>query len=185
MQRMSWPSPASPRSPRLLQRAPVAVVLARQPRCHHPPHTRPAPTSAKTAKSSPTSGLFPNPPRSPTLPAPHCSMRSLILTGAEQHSINAVRYTRAFFLDSETAINPYAAYAQVIRGPPGSQEGGYEGVLDFNSLVKVVNAVQVLRFSGRPEWSGDIEAGILDWAGKYLGWLQASQQGQKAESATE
>jgi len=95
-------------------------------------------------------------------------MRSLILTGAEQHSINAVQYTRAFFLDSETAINPNAAYAQVIRGPPGSQEGGYEGVLDFNSLVKVVNAVQVLRFSGRPEWSGDIEAGILDWAGKYL-----------------
>jgi len=67
----------------------------------------------------------------------------------------------------------------------GVKRVGYEGVLDFNSLVKAVNAVQVLRFSGRPEWSGDIEAGILDWAGKYLGWLQASQQGQKAESATE
>lgn len=41
------------------------------------------------------------------------------ITGTAEHASNAVRYIRTFFLDEETAINPSAAYAQVIRGHQG------------------------------------------------------------------
>ena len=85
-------------------------------------------------------------------------------------------------MDPDTGINPSAAYAQVIRGPPGNQQGGYEGVLDFRSLVRVVNAVQVMRAMNSPEWTSDVEEGLKEWATQYLDWLQNSTQGQKAQS---
>lgn len=89
-----------------------------------------------------------------------------VLTGSRQYSTNAVQYIKTFFLDPETGINPNAKYAQVIRGPPGDEEGGHERVLDFRGLVKVLNTVQVLRAANSPEWTGEVERAMQDWAGR-------------------
>ena len=105
-----------------------------------------------------------------------------IITGSSHYSTNAVAYIRTLLLDFETGINPSAAYAQVIRGPPFDQQGGFEGVLDFRALVKVVNAVQLLRATSTSDWDAEVEQGLNDWATKYLAWLQGSQQGAKARS---
>ncbi len=58
-------------------------------------------------------------------------------------------------------------------------------MLHVRSLVKVVNATQVLRASGSPDWTEDLEGSMRDWVGRHLGWLQDSQHGQKAQSATQ
>ena len=105
-----------------------------------------------------------------------------VLTGTQSYSANAVQYIKVFFLDAETAINPEMDFAQVVRGPPGDQRGEYIGILDFRSIVKVVNAVQILKRSASPDWTGEVEGAFQAWTAKYLDWLMTSPQGQKAGS---
>ena len=46
--------------------------------------------------------------------------------------------------------------------------------------MKIVNAVQVLHAPGSTDWPGVMVEGMMDWAGRYLYWLQASQQGSES-----
>jgi hypothetical protein len=104
------------------------------------------------------------------------------LTSTQSYADNTISFIKTLFLDHTTAINPNANYAQVIRGPPGNQTGTFTGILDFRGLVNVVNAVLVLRETGSQGWAG-YDEGMREWAGKYLGWLQGSDQGKQASDA--
>ena len=61
--------------------------------------------------------------------------------------------------------------------------GQYLGVLDFRAMVKVVNAVQVLRLSNAPAWTPEIDAAMTAWVKQYTNWVETSAIGVKASNA--
>jgi hypothetical protein len=106
------------------------------------------------------------------------------ITRSQTYSDNVLSSIRTMFIDPETAIKPNARYAQVVRGLPGDQEGGYEGVLDFRGLVGVANAVMVMRgLEVEVEGWKNVDERLKWWVGEYLGWLQSSVQGKNASEA--
>lgn len=103
-------------------------------------------------------------------------------TKSESYSKNAASFIDTFFLDSKAGINPELSYGQVIRGP-GIQQGQYLGILDFRGMVKVVNAIQLLKAAGSPDWTSVRDNNMNSWAEKYMNWLQTSSQGKKGATA--
>ncbi|ORY29370.1 alginate lyase-domain-containing protein [Naematelia encephala] len=93
-------------------------------------------------------------------------------TGSQSYAANAITYIRTMFIQEETAINPNGMYGQFIRGPPGNQTGSYESIFDFRSLVKVVNAIQILKAGNMSE---EVEDGMRAWAAKYRSWLEENE----------
>lgn len=98
------------------------------------------------------------------------------------YSTSAVNFIRKFFLDAKQGMKPEIQFGQVVRGP-GEQYGQYLGILDFRGMVKVANAVGVLRASGAKEWTADVDKQLKDWATKYTTWLRTSVIGKKGNEA--
>ena len=103
-------------------------------------------------------------------------------TNKPTYSTSATSFIRKFFLDPKTGMNPQVKYGQVIRGP-GDQDGQYLGILDFRGMVKVANAVRVLKASGAKEWDSATDKQLKDWASKYAAWLRTSVIGKKGNDA--
>ncbi|QRV76009.1 alginate lyase [Ceratobasidium sp. AG-Ba] len=106
-----------------------------------------------------------------------------VASGSDSYAKNAASFINTFFLSDRTRMNPDAEYGQVVRGPPGTQAGSYMGVLDMRGMVKVVNAVLVLRESKSQHWTPDIDAKMVAWASQYIKWVESSAAGKKAARA--
>lgn len=104
---------------------------------------------------------------------------SFALNGSLANSQNAVSAIETFFFNPETAMKPNMDYGQVIRGP-GRQVGSYMGVLDTRGIVKLVNAVLVLRATRSPHWTTDKDRQMRAWASQYERWLITSTIGRKS-----
>lgn len=104
---------------------------------------------------------------------------SFALNGSLDGSLNAVRFIDTFFLNPETAMTPNMNYGQVVRGP-GEQVGSFMGVLDTRGIVKVINAVLVLRASQSPHWTADRDQRLRAWASQYDHWMMTSSIGRKS-----
>ncbi|KAG9103220.1 hypothetical protein FRC06_011760, partial [Ceratobasidium sp. 370] len=87
-----------------------------------------------------------------------------VASGSTSNAKNAAFFIDKFFLDGNTRMNPHVGYGQVVRGPPGAQPGSYMGVLDMRGLVKVVNAVLVLRESNSEYWTREMDMKMIGWA---------------------
>ena len=94
---------------------------------------------------------------------------------------NAAQFIDVFFLRSSTGMNPTLDWGQTVRGP--SQHGSYMGVLDFRVLIKVVNAVQILRLSRSPHWSKARDTQMVKWANTYLEWLETNEVGKRPKKS--
>ena len=105
-----------------------------------------------------------------------------VFNGADSYAQAVVSVLQRFFLDPNHGIDPSINFGQVIRGP-GKQVGQYLGVLDFRAMVKVVNAVQVLRLSNAPAWTPEIDAAMTAWIKQYTNWVETSAIGVKASNA--
>jgi hypothetical protein len=101
------------------------------------------------------------------------------LTNDTAHAKRAVRLIQTWFLDPRTGVKPRLTYGQVVRGP-GSQEGGYTGILDWRMLIKVVNAVVVLRSNDAEAWNSVLATAMAKWASDYVDWLTTSAEGRRA-----
>ncbi|EUC53702.1 alginate lyase [Rhizoctonia solani AG-3 Rhs1AP] len=106
-----------------------------------------------------------------------------VASGSKLYEKSAVDFINAFFLDNKSRMNPKVEFGQVVRGPPGTQAGSYMGVLDMRSLVKVVNAVLVLRETQSSYWTQDLDVKMKTWATQYVQWVEASSVGKKAARA--
>ncbi|QRV90823.1 alginate lyase [Ceratobasidium sp. AG-Ba] len=106
-----------------------------------------------------------------------------IASGSDSYAKNAASFISTFFLNDRTRMNPDAEYGQVVRGPPGTQAGSYMGVLDMRGMVKVANAILVLRESKSRHWTPDMDAKMVAWASQYVKWVESSQVGKKAARA--
>ncbi|KAF7300876.1 Chondroitin AC/alginate lyase [Mycena kentingensis (nom. inval.)] len=100
-------------------------------------------------------------------------------SGSSVYSQNAVKFLKTWFLDAETGMNPNMRYAQMNRGP-GGQEGAYTGVLDLRNMAKIASGILLLRKSKNPDWTADLDAGIVAWCSRYLDWLGSSASGKQA-----
>lgn len=105
-----------------------------------------------------------------------------VLSGSHDYARTAVQFIQDFFLDSKNGMHPRVAYGQVIRGP-GTQNGQYLGIIDLRGMVKVVNAVQIMRAAKEPAWTSALDTQMTNWAAQYVKWMQSDSLGQKALSA--
>ncbi|KDQ49492.1 hypothetical protein JAAARDRAFT_165561 [Jaapia argillacea MUCL 33604] len=96
-----------------------------------------------------------------------------VLTGDNQYSANAAKFINTWFLDPATAMNPNLNYAQVHRGP-GVQNGSHTGLLDLKCMVKVVNAVLILRDGKSSDWTTQLDTAFVTWGNKYIPWLETN-----------
>ncbi|KAJ7868487.1 chondroitin AC/alginate lyase [Mycena leptocephala] len=92
------------------------------------------------------------------------------------YSQNIVKFVNAWFLDSQTGMNPNLNYAQMERGPNG-QVGTHTGVLDLKSFVKIVSGILILRLRKCTDWTDDIDAQMVAWTQKYITWLETNKLG--------
>jgi hypothetical protein len=107
---------------------------------------------------------------------------SYAFKGSPAYSRNVVTFLRTFFLDPKSGMNPNMNYGQLVRGPgKAGQSGTFTGILDLRGVVKVVNAVLVLRALKAQEWMV-IDGRMREWMEKYMGWLENSSLGQNTAS---
>ncbi|KAI0778069.1 chondroitin AC/alginate lyase [Trametes elegans] len=99
------------------------------------------------------------------------------------YSQNVARFIDTFFLTPATAMNPNMNYGQQVRGPgKDHQMGSYTGIIDLRSIVKVVNAIQIMKAAASPDWTSAREKTMSDWMQTYASWLQNSALGKEAAS---
>ncbi|KAI0068276.1 chondroitin AC/alginate lyase [Artomyces pyxidatus] len=105
------------------------------------------------------------------------------LAGAQSASYQqeAASVLDTFFISPSTAMRPHMNFGQIVRGPgKKGQQGTFTGVLDMRGLVRVINAVMVLRATGGTAWTAQREAGFKAWVTSYVSWLEQSPIAIKA-----
>jgi hypothetical protein len=108
-----------------------------------------------------------------------------VITGSSQYATNAASWINTWFVANNTYMNPNLNYAQVVRGPgPTANIGRNEGVLDLKCMVKIVNAVLVLRAGNAPCWTSEIDEGLVAWTESYIRWLTSSPIALSEAAAT-
>ena len=107
-------------------------------------------------------------------------------TRPSQYATNVASWINTWFLANDTYMNPNPNYAQVVRRPgPTSSIGMHTGVLDLKCMVRVINAVLVLRAGNVPAWTSAIDSGLVAWTKSYIGWLTTNQIALAEVAATE
>ena len=107
-------------------------------------------------------------------------------TRSSQYATNVASWINTWFLANDTYMNPNPNYAQVVRRPgPTSSIGMHTGVLDLKCMVRVINAVLVLRAGNVPAWTSAIDSGLVAWTKSYIGWLTTNQIALAEVAATE
>lgn len=79
-------------------------------------------------------------------------------------------------------MSPALKYGQLIRGP-GQNKGQFLGVLDFRGMVKVVNAIQLLKATDSPDWTATRDKNMNAWTQQYITFLQNDSIGKEAQQA--
>lgn len=106
-----------------------------------------------------------------------------ILANDNTYCKRAVLFLETFFIDPTTKMNPNVDYGQIVRGVgPAGREGTFTGILDNRNLVKVVNAVSLLREIKALDWTSDLDDSMRVWMQKYVDWLVKSDIGKKTAS---
>jgi hypothetical protein len=92
-------------------------------------------------------------------------------------------FLETFFVSEATKMNPNVNFGQVVRGPgQAGSTGTFTGVLDLRGLVKVTNAVMIMKSTNSPHWTSDLAGALTSWAGEYSKWLLSSSIGRTAAS---
>ncbi|KAJ3848809.1 chondroitin AC/alginate lyase [Lentinula lateritia] len=100
-----------------------------------------------------------------------------LISGNRQYLKAAINILNTFFLDQDTKMNPNMDFGQVIRGP-GNNVGTFTGPLDMRGLVKVMNAIMILKRSNSTDWTSELDQQMQSWMSHYLDWLQNSEIGK-------
>lgn len=101
-----------------------------------------------------------------------------IISRERRYADHALKHLRAWFLNSDTLMNPNLQCAQAIHG---RTTGRGTGIIDTIHLVEVARSIPHLCRSGT--LTEDEENGIKGWFAKYLDWLTTSKNGQEERDA--
>lgn len=90
----------------------------------------------------------------------------------EKYADKATEIISHWFLDPKTKMNPHLEYGQAI---PGIVEGRGIGIIETGSLLKVINAIELLKGSIAVAKMPMHE--VRKWFADYNDWLLTSQKG--------
>jgi hypothetical protein len=93
-------------------------------------------------------------------------------TGDERYAVKAGQFTRTWFLDAATRMNPNLEHAQAI---PGVNNGRGIGIIEANRLGVVADSLALL--DGSSAWTTEDRAAFTAWLGEYYHWLTTSPNG--------
>jgi hypothetical protein len=101
------------------------------------------------------------------------------LTGHEEYADKGTALIWAWCCDSVTRTNPTMEFAQ---SRPGDSNGSPAGIIETRDLIKVVDAVRILK----PSYAmTDMVTGkVVKWFNNYTHWLQNSTFGRIEAGAT-
>lgn len=95
-----------------------------------------------------------------------------LLTGDKKYAAKAADHMRAWFVDSETKMNPHMLYAQAIWG---RHTGRGIGLIDAYHLVEVARSARILIENGMiPEQQA---SQIKGWFTEFQQWMTTHQYG--------
>jgi len=100
------------------------------------------------------------------------------LTHDVKYIKQAEKHIKAWFIDSETRMNPNLQYAQAIKGVT---TGRGIGIIDTIQLMEVAQGIMTME--GSAELDKDVVAGAKAWFGQYLQWLTTSRYGKDEMNA--
>ncbi len=95
-----------------------------------------------------------------------------LLTGEKKYAQHAVKHLKAWFVDSQTLMNPHLLYAQAIKGV---NTGRGIGIIDAISLIEVVKSIEILQKS--PYLTKTDADKIKQWFSTFLNWLKTHPYG--------
>ena len=101
-----------------------------------------------------------------------------MITRNRDYATQAALHLRAWFIDSQTKMNPSLQYAQAISGVTS---GRGTGIIDTVHLIEVTRAAMHLERSGTLSAS-EMKA-LRAWFAQYLNWMQTSKNGHDEEIA--
>ena len=101
------------------------------------------------------------------------------VTGRSAYGAHAVAHLDRFFLDPATQMTAHLTYAQLRIGHNGNH-GTPTGLIELKDVYHYLDALRLLHRQGVlcDQRLGQFQ----DWAGHYLDWLQASDQGRAARA---
>jgi hypothetical protein len=101
-----------------------------------------------------------------------------VLTGDDKSVRHAVKHLKAWFVDSETKMNPNLLYGQAIKG---KATGRSTGVIDTIHLVEVARGALIMSRSSAFA-AKDFEE-VKGWFREYLKWLTTHSYGTEERAA--
>ncbi len=90
----------------------------------------------------------------------------------EHYAVKAAAWLRAWFLHSETRMNPHLNFAQ---GVPGVMDGSLWGIIDTWAWPAIVDAVRLIEPS--TAWTEEDGDQLAAWFDEYQTWLRTSELG--------
>ena len=97
---------------------------------------------------------------------------AFILTGEKKYSSAAIRHLRAWFINTDTHMNPNLKFGQAIKG---RVTGRGIGIIDTIHLVEIARSVEMLeKYQGI---GGDDLHAIKNWFSAYLEWMTTDEFG--------
>jgi hypothetical protein len=101
-----------------------------------------------------------------------------IITNDAKYARHAFRHARAWFIDTETKMNPSLLYAQAIKG---KVTGRGIGIIDTIHLMEVAQGIRVME--GAEGVDKVLVDGIKSWFAQYLQWLTSHPYGKDEMNA--
>ena len=100
-------------------------------------------------------------------------------SGNEKYASRAAYLVRTWFLLPATKMNPNVKYGQAVMG---RNDGRGEGVLETRGILKVMDAIGLIR--GSASWTTNDQMKMESWVSEFLDWMQNSPIGKSEMRAT-
>ncbi|MFC4212395.1 alginate lyase family protein [Pedobacter lithocola] len=94
------------------------------------------------------------------------------ITGNESYVKHALKHFHAWFINSETLMNPNLLFAQAVKG---KFTGRNYGIIDTIHLMEVAQGALVMEHA--KAFDKSISSGIKKWFASYTLWLNTSKPG--------
>ena len=98
------------------------------------------------------------------------------VTGEEKYAIQASKHLEAWFINSETKMNPNLQFAQAIKG---KFTGRGIGIIDTIHLMDVAQGTIVLQ----SKLDKSVFENVQKWFSEYLNWMMTNQNGKDEMNA--
>lgn len=95
-----------------------------------------------------------------------------LLTGKAMYAHQAIKHLKAWFVDTNTMMNPSLLYAQAIKG---KVTGRGIGIIDMIQMIEVAKSIQILEKTNLIKQSDSLK--IHQWFSNYLKWVTTHPYG--------